>query len=58
MFMCVNLVTEVEVYVDDVGDAMLIILLEQLQNFHLCHRLNCNLFDVFFQKRLLNQDHF
>ena len=41
MFMCFHLVTEVKVllHVDDVGHAMLIVLLDQLQNFHLCHRL-------------------
>ena len=39
--MCVHLVTEVEVllHVDDGGHVMLIVLLDQLQNFHLCHLL-------------------
>ena len=35
------MVTELKVllHVDDVGQAILIVLLEQLQNFHLCLRL-------------------
>lgn len=37
------MVPEVEVllHADDVADVILVVLLEQLQKSHLCHRLNC-----------------
>ena len=49
MFMGVCLVTEVEVllHVDDVGDNMLLVPLEELPNFNPCHRLNGKPIDWF-----------